>query len=207
MSDTTAEERPAPPPAPDTGATVAEPGATGRFWSTRRRPSAVVALLLLAGSVLLLSDLAAVRAGRSALSVRRRLAEELAERPLDDVWVRVGAGVAAALGLWLLILALTPGVRGILPMRRGTPDVRAGLDRKAAAMVLRDRALEVPGVRSVRVRMRRRKADVRVAAHFREIDEVDADVRNRLEQAVSGLGLSRPPALAVRVRRPERKKG
>ncbi|NYV77259.1 DUF6286 domain-containing protein, partial [Streptomyces sp. UH6] len=125
----------------------------------------------------------------------------------DDVWVLVGAGVAAALGLWLLILALTPGVRGILPMRRGNPDVRAGLDRKAAAMVLRDRALEVPGVRSVRVRMRRRKADVRVAAHFREIDEVDADVRHRLEQAVSGLGLSQPPSLAVRVRRPERKKG
>ncbi|WP_174887245.1 DUF6286 domain-containing protein [Streptomyces abyssomicinicus] len=208
MSDTTAEERPAPqPPAPDTGATVVEPGATGRFWSTRRRPSAVVALLLLAASVLLLSDLAAVRAGRPALHVRRTLAQELAERPLDDVWVLVGAGVAAALGLWLLVLALTPGVRGILPMRRATPDVRAGLDRKAAAMVLRDRALEVPGVRSVRVRMRRRKADVRVAAHFREIDEVDADVRHRLEEAVSGLGLSRPPSLTVRVRRPERRKG
>ncbi|MEU9581351.1 DUF6286 domain-containing protein [Streptomyces chilikensis] len=207
MSGTTTGERPSPPQPPDTGATVVEPGTTGRFWSTRRRPSAVVALLLLAACVLLLSDLAAVRAGRPALGVRRRLARELAERPLDDVWVLVGAGVAAALGLWLLVLALTPGVRGILPMRRASPQVRAGLDRKAAAMVLRDRALEVPGVRSVRVRTRRRKADVRVVSHFRELDEVEADVRGRLEEAVRGLGLSRPPALAVRVRRPERRKG
>jgi hypothetical protein len=208
MSDTTTEERPAPPPqAPDTGATQVEPGATGRFWSTRRRPSAVVALILLAATVLLLSDLAAVRAGRSAWSVRRGLARELDERPLDDVWVLVGAGVAAALGLWLLVLALTPGVRGILPMRRTNSDIRAGLDRKAAGMVLRDRAVEVPGVRSARVRMRRRKADVRVVAHFRELDEVKTDVRDRLEEAVRGLGLSRQPALAIRVRRPERKKG
>jgi hypothetical protein len=206
--DTTTQERPPEPPqAPDTGATAVEPGATGRFWSTRRRPSAVVALLLLAGSVLLLSDLAAVRAGRSATGARRSLARELSRRPLDDVWVLVGAGVAAALGLWLLILAVTPGVRGILPMRRINPEIRAGLDRNAAAMVLRDRATEVPGVRSARVKVGRRKADVRAVAHFREVDKVDADVRAALEEEVRGLGLSHPPALRVRVRRPERKKG
>ncbi|MER5481002.1 DUF6286 domain-containing protein [Streptomyces sp. NPDC002734] len=209
MSDTTTDEQPPqqPPQAPDTGATVVEPGATGRFWSTRRRPSAVAALVLLAASVLLLSDLAAVRAGRSATAARRSLARELSQRPLDDVWVLVGAGVAAALGLWLLILALTPGVRGILPMRRTNPEIRAGLDRKAASMVLRDRAMEVPGVQSARVKVGRRKADVRAVAHFRELEEVGADLRARLEEAVRGLGLSRPPSLAVRVRRPERKKG
>ncbi|MFF2203217.1 DUF6286 domain-containing protein [Streptomyces sp. NPDC058145] len=187
----------APPPLLDRG--------SGRFWSPRRVPAGVVALLLLAGAGVLLYDVVAVRAHRPAMHWRRALARQLAERPLDDVWVLAGAGVAAALGLWLIVLAVTPGLRALLPMRRPHPDVRAGLRREAAALVLRDRALEVSGVREARVRMRRRRARVRALAHFRDLDEVRADLDTVLTDAVRGLGLSRPPALSVDVRRPGRK--
>ncbi|MFF3843645.1 DUF6286 domain-containing protein [Streptomyces sp. NPDC002328] len=177
----------------------------GRFWSARRVPAAVVALLLLALAGVLLYDVAAVRADRPALHARRALARQLAERPLDDTWVLVGAGVAAAAGLWLVVLAVTPGLRKVLPMSRAHPDVRAGLHRAAAALVLRDRAMEVAGVQSVRVRARRRKADVHAVSHFRDLDDVRADLDAVLGDAVRGLGLSRPPALSVRVRRLGRK--
>ncbi|MFE0455836.1 DUF6286 domain-containing protein [Streptomyces sp. NPDC058914] len=178
---------------------------SGRFWSARRVPAGVVALLLLALAGVLLYDVAAVRADRPALHARRELARQLAERPLDDIWVLVGAGVAVALGLWLIVLALTPGLRDVLPMRRTGPDVRAGLHRGAAALVLRDRAMEVAGVQSVRVRMGRRRADVRAVSHFRELDDVRADLNAVLGDAVRGLGLAHPPALSVRVRRLGRK--
>ncbi|MFJ1970451.1 DUF6286 domain-containing protein [Streptomyces sp. NPDC087903] len=191
-----------PPPAEEK---EAEAGGTGRFWSARRVPAGIVALLLLVVAGAFLYDVAAVRAGRSAMHWRRELARQLAERPLDDIWVLVGAGVAAAVGLWLIVLAVTPGLRAVLPMRRTHADVRAGLHRKAAATVLRDRAMEVSGVQSVRVRTRRRKSDVRAVAHFRELDEVRADVEAVLAEAVRGLGLVRPPAPAVRVARPGRK--
>ncbi|MFG2261372.1 DUF6286 domain-containing protein [Streptomyces sp. NPDC048720] len=191
------EDPAAPPPLLDRS--------SGRFWSPRRIPADVVALLLLAGAGVLLYDVVAVRAHRPAMHWRRALARQLAERPLDDVWVLTGAGLAAALGLWLIVLAVTPGLRGLLPMRRPHPDVRAGLRREAAALVLRDRALEVSGVREARVRMRRRRARVRALAHFRDLDEVRADLDTVLGEAVSGLGLSRPPALSVAVRRPGRK--
>ncbi|MFF8477321.1 DUF6286 domain-containing protein [Streptomyces sp. NPDC015414] len=187
----------APPPLLDRG--------SGRFWSPRRVPAGVVALLLLAGAGVLLYDVVAVRAHRPAMHWRRALARQLAERPLDDVWVLTGAGVAAALGLWLIVLAVTPGLRALLPMLRPHPDVRAGLRREAAALVLRDRALEVSGVREAKVRMRRRRARVRALAHFRDLDEVRADLDDVLTDAVRGLGLSRPPALSVAVRRPGRK--
>ncbi|MEV5008590.1 MULTISPECIES: DUF6286 domain-containing protein [unclassified Streptomyces] len=197
------------PAAPDTdGSPPVQEGADGRggrFWSVRRVPAGIVALLLLIVAGAFLYDIAAVRVGRPALRWRRELARQLAQRPLDDTWVLAGAGVAAVLGLWLIVLAATPGLRRLLPMRRTHPDVRAGLHREAAALVLRDRAMEIAGVRSVRVRLHRRRADVRVVSHFRALEEVRADLDTVLAEAVRGLGLIRPPALSVRVARPGRK--
>lgn len=192
---------PPPPPVPQ----EAEGGREGRFWSARRVPAAVTALLLLAIAGLFLYDVTAVRADQPAMRWRRELAAQLAARPLDDTWVLVGAGLTAALGLWLLVLAATPGLRALLPMRRAHADVRAGLHREAAALVLRDRAVEVPGVQAVRVRLSRTKADVGAVAHFRELDDVHAELDAALGEAIRGLGLARPPALSVRVRRPGKK--
>ncbi|MFE6063474.1 DUF6286 domain-containing protein [Streptomyces sp. NPDC056431] len=176
-----------------------------RFWAVRRIPAAVLAALVLGGAGLLLYDVAAVRADRTAMAWRRELADGLATRPLDDTWVVVGAAVAVALGLWLLILAATPGLRAVLPMRREHADVRAGLDREAAALALRDRAMEVSGVQSVRVRVGRAKVAVKAVSHFRALDEVRADVETVLAAGVDELALAHPPALTVRVARPPRK--
>ncbi|MFF8523066.1 DUF6286 domain-containing protein [Streptomyces werraensis] len=203
---TTQDTTAGPAPPTERGATTG--GAGGgrrRFWSARRVPAGLVALAILVIAGWFLYDIAAVRADRPGMSWRRDLARQLAERPLDDVWVLTGAAVAAALGLWLLVLALTPGLRSLLTMRRVHPDVRAGLDRDAAATVLRDRALEVAGVQSVRVAVKRRKTDVRAVSHFRDLDDVREDLTAVLEGAIRGLGLARPSTLSLRVRRPGRK--
>ncbi|MFB8028801.1 DUF6286 domain-containing protein [Streptomyces sp. NPDC056465] len=184
----------------------AQPGGrAARFRSGRRIPAALVALIVLGGAGLLLYDIAAVRAGHPAMQWRRTVADDLASRHLDDVWVLAGSALAAALGLWLLLLALTPGLRALLPMNRRHPGVRAGLDRTAAALVLRDRAVEVAGVQSVRVKMSRRKATVRAVSHFRELDDVRADLDTVLGTAVGELDLAKPPGLSVYVRRPAKK--
>ncbi|OEU96956.1 DUF6286 domain-containing protein [Streptomyces oceani] len=175
--------------------------ANGRFWSSRRFPAVVLALLLLLGTGLLLYDLVAVRAGGPAMAWRRTLADELATRALDDVWVLTGAAVLAAIGLWLLVLAVTPGRRGLLTMRAVTPEVRTGLERAAAALVLRDRAMEVAGVRAARVEVRRHKVKARAEAHFRELDEVRADLDSALEDGIRELGLAGRPRLSVHLRR------
>ncbi|MFD8645376.1 DUF6286 domain-containing protein [Streptomyces zaomyceticus] len=176
-----------------------------RFWAVRRIPAAVLAALVLGGAGLLLYDVAAVRADRSAMAWRRELADGLATRPLDDTAVVLGAAVAVVLGLWLLVLAVTPGLRGILPMRREHTDVRAGLDRDAAALALRDRAMEVSGVQSVRVRVGRSKVAAKAVSHFRALDEVRGDVETVLAAGIDELALARPPALSVRVARPSGK--
>ncbi|WP_043263785.1 DUF6286 domain-containing protein [Streptomyces sp. CT34] len=194
-------------PAPDAGAhpdtDPAGGGRAGRFWSARRVPSGLVALVLLAGAGLLLYDVAAVRAHRPAAAWRRELADELATRHLDDPWVLGGAAAAVVLGIWLIALAVTPGLRAVLPMRSTAPGVRAGLDRPAAALVLRDRAMEVAGVQSVRMTVGRRRAHARAVAHFRDLDAVRRDLHTALGAGLRELGLAHRPALTVDVRRPK----
>ncbi|MFF8840918.1 DUF6286 domain-containing protein [Streptomyces sp. NPDC015130] len=192
---------------PDSVPVLADAGGPGvrRFWAVRRIPAALLAAVVLGGAGLLLYDVAAVRAERSAMAWRREFADSLASEPLDSTPVVAGAAVAVLLGVWLLILAATPGLRAVLPMSRRHADVRAGLDREAAALVLRDRAMEVSGVQSVKVRVGRAKAEVRAVSHFRDLDEVRNDVETVLATGVDELGLAHPPALTVRVTRPPKK--
>ncbi|WP_432014591.1 DUF6286 domain-containing protein [Streptomyces cucumeris] len=183
------------------GGNGGEHGRPGRFWSVRRVPAALVALAVVAAAGLLLYDVAAVRAGRTAMQWRGWLADQLATRTLDDGWV-VGVAVAlVVLGVGMVVLAVTPGLRGLLPMRE-TDDIRAGIDRGAAGLVLRDRAMEVSGVRSVRVSVGRHRVRARAQAHFRDLDEVRADLVTVLGEGIRQLGLARHPGLTVRVRRP-----
>ncbi|MCC2279189.1 DUF6286 domain-containing protein [Streptomyces sp. ET3-23] len=172
-----------------------------RFWSARRVPAALVAAVVLGASGILLYDVVAVRASRPAMSWRRRLAHELATRPLDGAWATGCAAAAVLAGCWLIALAVTPGLRGLLPLRRDTPDVRAGLDRAAAELVLRDRVMAVSGVQWARVDVGRRRVRARARAHFRDLDDVRADVDGVLADTVRELGLARQPALSVRVGR------
>ncbi|MFK4071395.1 DUF6286 domain-containing protein [Streptomyces sp. NPDC029674] len=185
--------------------TLSEDDKVPRFWSRRRVPAALLALLALGATGLLLYDVVAVRADHPAMRWRRELAHRLGERPLDDTAVLAGAAVAALVGLWLLVLAATPGQRRLLPMRRTHSDVRGGLYRSAAAMVLRDRAMDVPGVQSARVRMTRSKVAVRAVSHFRELDDVRGDLDTTMADGIRELGLARTPGLSVHVARPGRK--
>ncbi|MFF9980250.1 DUF6286 domain-containing protein [Streptomyces erythrochromogenes] len=180
-----------------------------RFRSARRIPAALVALVVLGAVGLLLYDLAAVRADRPAMAWRRELAHRLEVHTPADLPVQLAGGVLALAGAVLLLLAVTPGIRRILPMLSpdqdgeagAGPPLRAGIGRKDAAQVLRDRAMEVPGVRSARVRMGRSRVRVRARSHFRELDEVRADLDAVLAVGIEELGLVRPLRLRVRVRR------
>ncbi len=89
-------------------------------------------------------------------------------------------------------------------MRRAG-DVRAGLDRAAASLVLRDRAMEVAGVQSVRVDVGRRRVKARAQSHFRDVDEVRGDLDAALSDGIRQLGLVRQPGLSVHVRRPAKR--
>ncbi|MFE9168304.1 DUF6286 domain-containing protein [Streptomyces kebangsaanensis] len=173
---------------------------THRPWSARRLPSALVASVTLVAAVAALVDVVAVRAGRPAAAWRRHLADALATRPVDDVWMLTGAAVAAAVGIWLIVLALTPGLRHWLPLRSPTPGLRAFLDRDGAADLLRDAAMRVPGVSKARIRVRRHRVKARADVRFRAPRQVKDDLTAVLDEERDRLALARPPRIVVRVR-------
>ncbi|MDJ0381284.1 DUF6286 domain-containing protein [Streptomyces sp. G-G2] len=188
-------------PGPGEGPDTARPGSVPRFRSARRIPAALTALVVLGAAGLLLYDLAAVRAHRPGMRWRRELARLLERHTPADTGVVVAGAVLALAGLLLLFLALAPGLRSVLPMRSpgAGAGMRAGIGRKAAALVLRDRAMEVSGVQSARVKVTRSRVSVRAASHFRELDDVRADLDAVLAVGLTELGLAHAPAPRVRV--------
>ncbi|MEU6774780.1 DUF6286 domain-containing protein [Streptomyces sp. NPDC046759] len=173
-----------------------------RAWSARRIPAALVASVILVAAVAALVDVVAVRAGHPAAAWRRHLADELATRSVDDVWMLTGAAVAAAVGVWLIVLAVTPGLRHWLPQRSptGCPRLRSFLDRDGAADLLRDAAMRVPGVGAARIRVRRHRIKARADVRFRDPRQVKEDLIAVLDEERDRLALARPPRIAVRVR-------
>ncbi|MFE8974756.1 DUF6286 domain-containing protein [Streptomyces cyaneofuscatus] len=183
-------------PGPDGG----RPGA--RIRAERRVPAAVLAAVGAVACGLVLADVVAVRFGDAPAGWRTAMLDWAATHGPADSAVRIGGAVAALAGAWLLGCALLPGLRRRrLRMAAPGPEVRAALDREAAARILRERALGVPGVVRARVTVRRRRAGVRAGVGYGDPAEVRAEAVRVLGAALPELGLARPPALRVRVRR------
>ncbi|MFF7627905.1 DUF6286 domain-containing protein [Streptomyces cyaneofuscatus] len=182
-------------PGPDGG----RPGA--RIRAERRVPAAVLAAVGAVACGLVLADVVAVRFGDAPAGWRTAMLDWAATHGPADSAVRIGGAVAALAGAWLLGCALLPGLRRRLRMAAPGPEVRAALDREAAARILRERALGVPGVVRARVTVRRRRAGVRAGVGYGDPAEVRAETVRVLGAALPELGLARPPALRVWVRR------
>ncbi|MFC8131224.1 DUF6286 domain-containing Asp23/Gls24 family envelope stress response protein [Streptomyces sp. NPDC057302] len=174
-----------------------------RPWSQRRLPVAVFALVAAAVCGVLLYDVVSVHAaGRAPARWRVQVMEWLSTHGPDSAGAPgvLAALAVFALGVWLLVLALTPGRRGALPMRPPLPGVHAVLERRAVAALLRDAVTDVPGVGRVRVRVGRRTARVRAGLDFGEPDDARRAACEAAGAAADRLGLAGPLRLRVRLR-------
>ncbi|MGW7078256.1 DUF6286 domain-containing Asp23/Gls24 family envelope stress response protein [Streptomyces sp. NPDC054866] len=174
-----------------------------RPWSQRRLPVGVLALLAAAACGVLLYDVVSVHAaGQAPARWRVEVMERLATHgPSSGTVMGALAAIGVfALGVWLLVLAVTPGRRSVLPMRPPLPGVRAVLDRRAVAVLLRDAVAGVPGIGQVRVKVGRRTARVRAGLEFGERERARRAVAEAAEAATAELGLAGPLRLRVRLR-------
>ncbi|MFE6855756.1 DUF6286 domain-containing Asp23/Gls24 family envelope stress response protein [Streptomyces sp. NPDC057674] len=159
-----------------------------RPWSGRRLPAAATALVVATAAGALL-----VRGARGGLTP----SSALRSVPLTDArWIGAGAAVAV-LGVVLIVLALTPGMRRWLPLVRPDGDTRAAIDRSSVGLLLRDAALGVDGVSRVEVRSGRGRRRVRVLVAHGSTDGARQAAEWSASAALSGIGLGRPGRLSV----------
>ena len=199
---------PAPAAPPEVPVPASDPAPDGppplkprRFWSVRRNAAALTGLVavFLAGAVLY--EEVYIHTGHDAHGWRTRITSTLADHSLNDSWVIASAAVGCLLGLWLLVLATTPGLRTLLPMDpAGTGGLRAGLDRGAVAALLHRATLEVPGVSAAKVHAGRRWAVIRADVRFGEHEEAREALLGTLSAERDRMGLARPLAIKVKVR-------
>ncbi|MEU8794148.1 DUF6286 domain-containing protein [Streptomyces sp. NPDC048643] len=189
-------------PARPSAATLAKPLASGRAprrpWSARRVPAVGLALAAALACGAVAFDVLRVRlAGHPAAAWRTELLDTLERRGPADLPVAFGI-VLAAVGLWLCVLALTPGRRGLLAA--APTGLNAAVDRTAVASVIRDAVADVPGTGQVRVRVGRRRARVRAALAFGERDAAAEAAVAAAHRAMDACALRRAPRLRVTVR-------
>lgn len=187
------------PALPDTGVLASE-GSRRRRWSERRLPVGMLAALALASAAALLQDEAAVHLqGRRPAPWRRQLLDWLTEHgpASTPAWA---AAVLAVAGLWMVTLALTPGRRSDLVLSTPGHGVRAVLNRRSAAQLIRAALRQVPGITAARVRMGRRRLTVRAELAYGEPAEALEQVRQAVAAAAREMTLAVPPRTHLRVR-------
>ncbi|WP_432110229.1 DUF6286 domain-containing Asp23/Gls24 family envelope stress response protein [Streptomyces sp. AA1529] len=182
------------------GPSAAARRAPRRSWSARRAPAAVLALSAAAGCAAVTADVVRVHvAHRPAAAWRTRTVEWLSVHGPDEMPVVVGSAVVAVLGLWMLVLALTPGRRHRFTLAAATPVGNVAVDRSTVAALLRDTVGDVEGVAAVRVRVGRHRATVRASLAFGDREQAREQAASAAHAVLADCLLRRTPRLRVRL--------
>ncbi|MFI1487134.1 DUF6286 domain-containing protein [Streptomyces sp. NPDC020747] len=185
-------------PAQEADPDVGDSRSPRRWWSRRRIPVAVLASVAALGCGALALDLVRVHtAHRAAATWRTSAVHWLAGHGPGDPAVVVAGGLTALVGIWMVVLALTPGRRHQSTVRTEAGHVDAAVDRSAVQSLVRDAVGDVEGIGAVRVRVRRRRVTVRAGLAFGDRADAYTAATAAARTALTACRLRRGPRLRV----------
>jgi hypothetical protein len=178
---------------------------TATTW-LNRAVSALLALALLVGSLLVIAEVAAAALGRGPWLVPYpEWTEWMRSHSWNDWIVNTILAGLVLVGLLLLTLGLRRGKPATLPLRERTPGVDVRASRRSVERSVAAAASRTSGVTGADASVRRRRARIGVRAATRS----DADLRQEVESAVKerldSLGLARDLRTRVAVSGKERR--
>ncbi|MFE3263271.1 DUF6286 domain-containing Asp23/Gls24 family envelope stress response protein [Streptomyces sp. NPDC059215] len=172
-----------------------------RRWSRRRVPMTAVMLMGTVSFGAVALDMIRVRAAhRPAAAWRTGTLNWLTGHGPGDTQVVLAGGGLALLGLWLTVLAVTPGRRRLLTLSAPGTSLDAAADRSAVAASVRDAVADVPGIGPVAVRVRRRRVVVRAGLAFGDRDTARDEVAAATRRVLGGWRPRHAPRVRIMVR-------
>lgn len=198
------------PPVPVHASTVSEAGEGAedvpglrtprRLWSQRRAPVALVTWAAAVGCGALVLDLVRVHfADRTPAVWRTWAVHWLSGHGPGDPAVVAAGGLTALAGLWLVVLALTPGHRRQYTVCGPVPRIDTVIGRSTLAVLIRDGVTGVDGVAGVRTRVRGRRISVLATLAFGDRAAAHAAVSAAARDALAACRLRRDLRLRVTV--------
>ncbi|MFD1936541.1 MULTISPECIES: DUF6286 domain-containing protein [Nonomuraea] len=174
-----------------------------RVLRPARTPAGVaVAFTLSAGLALVSAEiLATLMGGRLGLVPVDEVVAMAAATPWSDPALMLGALGVAATGLALLGLALVPGRCRLVALETADPKIVMAITRTGLRRTLKSVAEDVDGVRSVRVRLRRRLIEVAVVSDAERSGEMLRRTGAAVGERLNGLGAMCAGEVVVRLRR------
>lgn len=164
---------------------------TATRWLTRVL-SALVALTLFVGSLLVLAEVVAAAAGRGPWLVSYPDWTTWAgERSWNDWVVNLILAGLVVVGLLLLVLALRRGKPSALPLHGGLPGVNVRASRRSVEKSLAAAASRIPGVTKTDASVRRRSARIQAHAATRGDSGLREEVESSVKERLDSLGLAR----------------
>ncbi|MFF5565256.1 DUF6286 domain-containing protein [Streptomyces sp. NPDC012623] len=163
----------------------------------RSAPAALTALALLAACVVVAAAAVRTIAGQTPWISYGSVADALRATHWSDRAPAVAGGVAALVGLAMVVAAVLPGRPTVLPLA-GDPD--SGASRRGLRGTLRTAAAGVDGVDRVTLTLRRRRVAARVRTGRTNTEGLADAVRAALEQRLDQIGPARRPDVKVELR-------
>lgn len=151
----------------------------------------LLALALFLGGLLAVAEIVLAALDRPAWLVpHERWSGWLREQTFTAGIVRAALIGLALLGLLLLIAALRRGKPGALQLPARTDGVRVSASRRGIERSLATAARRADGVRSARVRARRRSVRVKARTALRSTDDLQQPVTAAVTERLDQLGLA-----------------
>ncbi|GLW06116.1 hypothetical protein Misp01_12460 [Microtetraspora sp. NBRC 13810] len=194
--------RPAEPPAGARYSRRANRAAVRAFRPRRAVPGTIAAIvLLLLGLVSAIEVISALLGTPFRIVPYDRILNWAFTTRWNNPALLLGAGVAAILGLLLLLMALVPGRGRYIALRTGDPNLIMGMQRRSFARSLARAAESVDGVTAARGHARGGYVHVKATTPLRDTRTLEETVRRAIHDKIDSLSPASAPHVGVTVRR------